>query len=157
MVDESDDYNNTSDKIILLASEIIRLINQKYLLAEQECRDVIDNGIRDEIRIESNLDSLLECIVYKKGEDEFQELNNYYRNISPAGADFYEEELAKELRDQLQPYIENHRIFSEDAIPNDQKPGAKAGNPLVDRVREQQSREYFKGKTKLWGGDIGVD
>ncbi len=155
MVDDSDkpgDSNNLINRMVLLANEIIKLTNQKYILTKQEVQEIINNKIHDELRIEHSLDSLLECIVYSKGKKEFQELTKYYRCISPAGADFYDECLTETLRENLVINI-TKKVYPEDAIPDNQKPGAKAGNPYVDKnldtIRKFQSGEYYRKQMKI--------
>ena len=139
----ADDSKNNSNKI-----------DENYLIGEHAVKEIVNNQIRDMIRIEQTLDFLLDNLIpYRKGKKEFEKLNEYYRDIDPTGANYYDGALAKKLGNNSELYVEDYRTFSEDAIPKNNKPGARAGNPIIDinleEIREFQKEEYYRKQIKI--------
>ena len=83
-----------------LAEQIVGLMKQKYELTKDEVREILRTKSKDSNRMEHVLDSLLECIDFGMGEDEFFQiielLNKIDREASDDYLKFYEEQKTQE-------------------------------------------------------------
>ncbi len=78
-----------------LAHQINNLMKQKYELTKEEVREILQTNSTDSNRMEHVLDSLLECIDFGMGENEFfkivEKLNKIDRDAADDYLKFYEE------------------------------------------------------------------
>jgi len=92
--------NELFDKIAPLAHQIVDLMKQKFEFTKQEVNEILNTNSRDTNRMEHALDSLLECIDFGMGEDEFFKLINRLIKLDSQAADdylkFYEEHKTQE-------------------------------------------------------------
>jgi len=83
-----------------LAAQINNLMKQKYELTKQEVNDILKTNSSDANRMEHALDSLLECIDFGMGEEEFFIIIKILDKIDSKAADdylkFYEEQKTQE-------------------------------------------------------------
>ena len=70
-------------QLLKLCKELSLLWKQKYLMLKEEAEFVIENNIKDEIRIERILDNLLELCEDEKALLLYRKVCRYYYSINP--------------------------------------------------------------------------
>lgn len=82
-------------QLLKLCKELSLLWKQKYLMLKEEAEFVIENNIKDEIRIERILDNLLELCEDEKALLLYRKVCRYYYSINPIATvdyiNFYKE------------------------------------------------------------------
>ena len=88
------------ENISSIANQISGLMKQKFEFTKDEVNDILNTNSRDTNRMEHVLDSLLECIDFNMGEEEFFKIIERLMKLDSVAADdylkFYEEQKTQE-------------------------------------------------------------
>ena len=87
---------DTSDEIKNLIADFNKTIEVQLPALKQEINQLIKTKCTDENKIENTLDTLLPLTMHGKCDDLFIRLLEYYKTISPDGAEFYWNEYDKQ-------------------------------------------------------------
>ena len=77
------------ENISSIANQISGLMKQKFEFTKDEVNDILNTNSRDTNRMEHVLDSLLECIDFNMGEEEFFKIIERLMKLDSVAADDY--------------------------------------------------------------------